>query len=265
MNETFHKESTSVDFYPQDAKGATRTTARKGKHANANESDRVKNASVVDVLGEWAASSSVDGLPHAFDREHYNRSKRIVWIVLVLASFVIMIWQVSVLYAEYTKYEVQTNSHIDFPRSIAFPYVIKNEFTNTVAPPRSLTLLSALPNLVSTCSDVTVCNSNPLDAFYVEQEGIVEPRNEEELIAVSQKIDEFIKVTTFKDFDQDVIKLGNPLLLPTDAAGCSEPSLPKVRTITSIFRETMGAWKPFSTFNNFTTMRKPKLLVYASL
>jgi hypothetical protein len=162
MNETFHEESTSVDFDLKDvegnqdleesetpgvfAKGATRTTANKDNQKrveHANESDRVENASVIDVLGEWATSSTINGLPHAFDREHYNRPKRSVWICLVVASFGIMIWQISVLIAEYTKYEVQTNSHIDYPTSIAFPYVIKHKVANTVALPRSLTLLSA--------------------------------------------------------------------------------------------------------------------------
>jgi hypothetical protein len=90
MNKTFD-EKTSVDSANQDpegnqdledtetpglfAKGATRTMPRKDtqqqeEHANAREGpprEGVEDASVIDVLGEWAASCSVHGVPHAFD------------------------------------------------------------------------------------------------------------------------------------------------------------------------------------------------------
>jgi hypothetical protein len=149
------KKARASTLTPKIPKETRISNRQQVEHANANESDRVENASVIDVLGKWAASSTVHGLSHAFDREQFNRPKRSVWSFLVLASFGIMIWQISVLIAEYTKYAVQTNSHIKYPTSIAFPYVINNGFTNTAAPLR-------FAYLISTCSDVTVCNSNIL-------------------------------------------------------------------------------------------------------
>jgi hypothetical protein len=58
-------------------------------HLNARE--RVENASVIDELGEWAASTSIHGVSHAFDCKYNSSPKRIVRIFLVLASFGTMI------------------------------------------------------------------------------------------------------------------------------------------------------------------------------
>lgn len=83
--------------------------------------DEREEASLVNVIGEWADTSTIHGIPHAFNRTHYNRIRRIVWSVLVLGSFGVMIWQLWTLIDEYTKYEVQTNSQLIYPTSLPFP------------------------------------------------------------------------------------------------------------------------------------------------
>jgi len=129
-------------------------------------------APLIDVLAEWSGSSSIHGIPHAFNRADYKCGRRIVWVLLVLASFGIMIWQLTDLIQGYRKYEVQTNSILDYPKDLAFP-------------------------------EVTVCNANMIDSYYVNETGISEPFNEEELALLSQNREEFILGTWFKEIEQD--------------------------------------------------------------
>lgn len=131
-----------------------------------------EDAKLIEVVGEWASTTTIHGLPHVFEFQNYNRLKRAIWAFLLLASFTIMtIILVQVIIA-YREYEITVSSHVEYPESMPFP-------------------------------QVTICNANAIDTHYANQTGIWEPVNEDELIQVSQKLDEFIFYTSFKEYEQE--------------------------------------------------------------
>ena len=169
-------EDQSLHVVMEDEPAATRES--NGQHPSfqndSNGSSRVQKkkngkdggARAVDVVAEWASEASMHGVPHALDREKYKRWKRIMWTVISISMLSILTWQLTELAKEYKEYDITTDSEIIYPTTMAFP-------------------------------DVTVCNTNMYSTNFIEQEGITEPVNDEEVNLISQRLGDFIDDTSF--------------------------------------------------------------------
>jgi hypothetical protein len=149
------------------------TTAAGG--ATAGGSDGAKRGAVVDVIAQWASEASMHGVPNALDRENYKRWKRCLWAVITISMLSVLTWQLTELAKEYKEYGVTTDSEIIYPTTMAFP-------------------------------EVTVCNTNMYSTEYMEQEGITEPVNDEEVNKISQRLEDFINDTSFNGIGFNNVK-----------------------------------------------------------
>jgi len=148
------------------------------------------------VLDEWGQSTSIHGMYYVTHQARFRVWKRRVWLILFLASASVLIWQIDILITSYRAYATNTNTQIKVPLSLPYP-------------------------------SVTVCNANTMQLSKVNETGIAVDengwplvKNEEELLSISQSLENFIQGTTFNLLPVDVTESWKPVI--TSVGQCFE-------------------------------------------
>lgn len=119
------------------------------------------------VVEKWSNDATIHGIHYVLNRQRLLCWRRRLWGMLLLFSTSLMIWQIGVLVQDYYKWETNTNVKMVSPKSMDFP-------------------------------EITICNLNTFQNTRVADTGIFgDPVNEEELIAISQPLEEFIQAATY--------------------------------------------------------------------
>ena len=126
----------------------------------------IDDSTFIETIAWWAEFTSIHGVYYAFERGHFNKWKQWTWSIIVAACTVSLIYLLTDMIQEYREYKLNTSSETLIPPSMGFP-------------------------------QVTVCNTNMFQSSLQESTGITSPTNEEELVAISQPLDEFIIYTAF--------------------------------------------------------------------
>jgi hypothetical protein len=175
--EQHHQQSSSSRTPPVVASTTSVTSGSREPDINNKEI----TPSSLDVVEEWSSNATIHGANYVMDRSHLKRWRRRLWLVLMLSMTGVMIWQIDSLVQEYIKYETNTQIGIVVPRSLPFP-------------------------------EVTICNVNSIQKSRVLASGLEgNPVNEEELIAVSQPLEEFI-ISCSYNHNEDVMELWTPII-----------------------------------------------------
>lgn len=128
----------------------------------------INHPSALETAQFWAENTSIHGMYYCLERGHFRRWKLLAWRVVATACATFLLWAVAAEFIDYSKYNVDTSTETVIPTSLDFP-------------------------------NVTLCNAGGVDASRQEATGIAEPRNEDELVAISQPLGEFILYTQFND------------------------------------------------------------------
>lgn len=120
---------------------------------------------VVEVVHEWASVASIHGVPFMVDK-HFKLWRKLIWAVLVILAGTAMVFQINDLVSHYRQYRIVTSTFIESPADLDFP-------------------------------EIVICNLQSRSALAINKTGIRDPKNEEELIAISRPITEFIVTAAF--------------------------------------------------------------------
>mmetsp|Transcript_5828 Transcript_5828/g.16347 ORF Transcript_5828/g.16347 Transcript_5828/m.16347 type:complete len:475 (-) Transcript_5828:2124-3548(-) len=140
------------------------------------------NAPVRFVVNEWAQGTSIHGVPYVTDSIQWRLWKRATWIVLVLVSAAFMIWQISELIAQYRNFDIITDTATVNKATLEFP-------------------------------EVTVCNANMYSKSLKNATGIIDPKNEEELIQISTPLEQEIFTTWFNGIELNTSEYWRPAIV----------------------------------------------------
>lgn len=122
----------------------------------------LNDPSALEVAQVWAEYTSIHGMYYILERGHFKMRWKAAWWTFVLTMFAGLTWALVSEFRDFAKYSVDASTRAVVPRSLEFP-------------------------------TVTLCNANGgRDANRMEETGIAEPRNEGELMAVSQPLEEFV-------------------------------------------------------------------------
>lgn len=155
--------ATNTEESPSDPKlGRSPTSDNSTVHFGEDEAtsrlieapDELNNAHVGLVVGEWAGGTSVHGVALITDETNYRYWYRGLWLIMVLAGSGCMLWQVISLVQQYRRFETTINTDIIVPDTMEFP-------------------------------EVTLCTMSPFSSGLMNQTGISEPANEQELLQIS--------------------------------------------------------------------------------
>mmetsp|Transcript_3817 Transcript_3817/g.8093 ORF Transcript_3817/g.8093 Transcript_3817/m.8093 type:complete len:465 (-) Transcript_3817:97-1491(-) len=139
------------------------------------------NAPANFVVNEWAQGTSIHGVPFVTDSIMWLPWKRYMWIVLVCVSASFMIWQFTALITQYRTYEVITDSVTINPESLEFP-------------------------------EVSVCGLNFFSQSKINATGITQPKNMEEVDAISTSLEDFVKFMWFNGRELNVSQNWKPIV-----------------------------------------------------
>lgn len=127
------------------------------------------NPTALETIKWWAEFTSIHGMYYIFERGHFQRWKKLAWSIVVISCTISLLIAIRDEFNSYTEYNVDTNTKTIIPTSLSFP-------------------------------KVTLCNANGgIDATLQHSTGIIEPKNEEELVLISQPLTEFILKTQFNN------------------------------------------------------------------
>ena len=132
------------------------------------EEQPVEKGTTKQVVTKWSEEISTHGLPKVFER--WKLWKRLLWLVVFLVCMGVMSSQIAALIRDFQKYETTWSFNADSKSSLTFP-------------------------------DVTLCNVNPYKESLKNETGIDYPKNDEEVIEISQTLDEFIIELKFNSYD----------------------------------------------------------------
>lgn len=133
---------------------------------------------VTNITSAFSEETSVHGLSFVLN-DHFRPWKRLLWLLIVIASSGIMIWQIRLLVDQYRKFETNSSIKIRAKTTLDFP-------------------------------EVTVCNLNAFQESRMESTGInltatgQQPQTHEEVDLIAQPLEDFIVSTSFNNEDLDI-------------------------------------------------------------
>lgn len=144
----------------------------------------IHNPTAMETSQWWAEFTSIHGVYYMLERGHFKPWKTYAWTFFVLAMTSMLLWALIDEVEDFAKYSVDTTTKTIIPISMSFPRV-------------------------------TICNANGgRDSSLQNATGIIEPRNEEELLAISQPLDEFILHTEFNAREVESADAWTPVITP---------------------------------------------------
>lgn len=127
----------------------------------------VEDPTALETAQWWAEFASIHGVYYMLERGHFKRWKALAWTAFVAAMTAFLLWALIAEFKDFGTYGVDTSTRTIVPALLEFPRV-------------------------------TICNANGgVDSKRQKQTGIDEPRNENELRAISQPLGEFVRHTQF--------------------------------------------------------------------
>jgi len=127
------------------------------------------NPTALETIKWWAEYTSIHGMYYIFERGHFQRWKKFTWSIVVSVCFITLLIAIISEFKSYNDYNIDTTTKTVIPTSLHFPNVI-------------------------------LCNANGgVDGSLQNSTGIIEPRNEEELMSISQSLTDFIVRTQFNN------------------------------------------------------------------
>uniref|UniRef100_A0A7S2YJ66 Uncharacterized protein n=1 Tax=Entomoneis paludosa TaxID=265537 RepID=A0A7S2YJ66_9STRA len=173
INQEKPQEQSKSKFASSEHREQTIEDEPRMERVQDEETASLRNVSIQDVVTEWTGGTSVHGVALAADYHHYAAWFRSLWVMMIVTAAGVMIWQITSLIQEYRAYDVITEVETIVPESLEFP-------------------------------DVTLCNFNLYSKSLRNMTGITYPRNEQELLDITQPIDEFILRSTFNGVPLDM-------------------------------------------------------------
>lgn len=127
------------------------------------------NPAALETIKWWAEYTSIHGMYYIFERGHFQKWKKFAWLIVVASCFITLLIAIVSEFKSYNEYNIDTTIKTVIPTSLHFPNVI-------------------------------LCNANGgVDGSLQNSTGIIEPRNEEELLSISQSLADFIVRTQFNN------------------------------------------------------------------
>lgn len=125
---------------------------------------------IIQTCELWSECTSIHGMYYAFNREHFKPWKQTIWAILVIIAATALLWALVTEFQDFAQYNLDTTTRTIISSMLEFPRI-------------------------------TICNSNAMYApsAVMRNANETEPTNEEELIAISQPLEEFILYTEINE------------------------------------------------------------------
>mmetsp|Transcript_5301 Transcript_5301/g.12029 ORF Transcript_5301/g.12029 Transcript_5301/m.12029 type:complete len:485 (+) Transcript_5301:171-1625(+) len=155
---------------------------------NCFPNPNILNPTALETSQWWAENTSIHGMYYMLERGHLKTWKTLAWAVIVLTATGGLVWALIAEMQDFAQYNVDTTTKTMILASLSFPRV-------------------------------TLCNANRgVDATLQNATGITEPRNEEELVAISQPLEDFILHTQFNakvyESELEIAGVWTPIITP---------------------------------------------------